>query len=113
MKPNWTETTPVSITVCDRDGKIVEMNAASRETFTKYGGEKLLGQSLYDCHNENSGRIIRELMDENRSNIYMIERGGKRQLICQLPYQDGDAVGGLVEIFIDLPENMPTHKRGE
>ena len=40
---------PISVTVCDKDGVILDMNDKSISTFTK-DGKSLAGQSLLDCH---------------------------------------------------------------
>jgi hypothetical protein len=51
-------------------------------------------------------------MHEGAANIYTIQKKGRKKLICQVPWfqQDG-SVGGLVELSIPLPEEMPHFNR--
>ena len=110
--PDWAKELPVSITVTDRDANILYMNDKAAATFTKYGGEALIGNSLFDCHNASSAAIIRQLLENGSTNVYTIEKQGIRKLIWQSAWFSKGAIGGLVEISIVLPENMPHHIRG-
>jgi nitrogen-specific signal transduction histidine kinase len=104
---DWIENCPASITVCDRDGTIVAMNEKAHQTFLKDGGRALIGRSLYDCHNEASNAIIRELLAEGKSNSYTIEKNGVKKFICQCPWWENGKVAGLVEWSIEIPFEMP------
>jgi hypothetical protein len=98
---------PFAVTVCNTNGSIVYMNNKSLSTFS---GD-LIGKSLYDCHNENSAAIIREIMATGIPNSYTIEKKGTKKLIHQSPwYEDGKAAG-LIEISIEIPFEMPHFKR--
>jgi transcriptional regulator with PAS, ATPase and Fis domain len=108
---NWSSSIDVAVTVCDRDGAILEMNEKSKATFEKDGGVALVGRSLFDCHGPASAELIRALLAEGRTNAYTIEKGGVRKLIYQTPWYDGGAVAGLVELSIVLPDAMPHHVR--
>ena len=37
-----------AITICDKDGKILDMNQRSKQTFAKYGD--IIGRSLFEFH---------------------------------------------------------------
>ena len=108
---NWSSSIDVAVTVCDRDGVILEMNDKSKATFVKDGGGALVGKSLFDCHGPASAAQVRALLAEGRTNAYTIEKGGARKLIYQTPWYDGGAVAGLVELSIVLPEQMPHRVR--
>ncbi|MDX9722446.1 MAG: PAS domain-containing protein [Myxococcota bacterium] len=109
---DWVEAFPAAITVCDREGTILSMNARSRATFAKAGGEALLGSSLFDCHPAAASEKIRELLSSAESNAYTIEKDGVRKLIFQAPwFLDGECAG-LVELSLVLPPTMPHHVRG-
>ena len=46
-------------------------------------------------------------MIEGESNTYYVVRGGHRLLIHQTPWKrDDDAVAGLIELSIDLPDDV-------
>ncbi|MBD3336433.1 MAG: PAS domain-containing protein [Candidatus Eisenbacteria bacterium] len=49
----------------DTSHTIRYMNAAARRHYSE--GEKLLGRSLLDCHNQESGRLIREILAAMRA----------------------------------------------
>lgn len=103
----WVTDFPAAITVCDRDGIIIEMNEASRRVFEKYGGGELLGQSLFDCHSPRSGETIRRLLQTGETNAYTIQKNGVRKLIYQCPWVQDGRVAGLVEISLPIPDEMP------
>ncbi len=108
---NWIASYPHCVTVCDVEGKIIAMNAVSRENFKKYGGEKLIGSSLFDCHPESANTIIRKQLDTELDNTYITQSSDRKRLISQVPWYDGDAFGGMVETIIELPFDIPIKKR--
>lgn len=104
---DWIEEFPAAITVCDRHGTILEMNARSAETFKADGGRALVGTNLLDCHTESSRGKVAELLAHPRVNAYTIEKGGVHKLIYQAPwYHDGQAQG-IVELSLVIPAEMP------
>lgn len=107
MRPAWDVEFPGSITVCDVTGTIVWMNRRAIEGFAEEGGEKLIGTSLLDCHPEPARSIIEELLQSRRKNIYTIEKKGKKKIIYQSPWYDGDSFAGLVELSLEIPFEMP------
>jgi PAS domain-containing protein len=102
---------PFAATVCDPEGILIYMNAAAEALFVKDGGRALLGTNLYDCHSSESQEKIRALMRDRASNVYTVEKRGKKRLIYQAPwYQDGE-FAGLVEISFEIPPTLPNFKR--
>lgn len=83
------------------------MNEKSAESFNGNSGSDLIGKSLYDCHSPSSCEIIKDLLASGKSNIYTIEKNGRKKLICQAPWYSDGHIAGLVEISIILPEDMP------
>ncbi len=104
---NWADEFNASITVCDTSGIIVYMNQYSIQQFKKYGGENLLGSSLFDCHSEQSGIKLREMMDEQSENIYTTENKGVKRMIMQMPWKLKGEFCGLVEITFILDSKIP------
>jgi len=100
----WIKEFGAAITVCDKDGKIVEMNDRSVATFAKYGGKDLVGSDLFSCHSEKSRGIIEAMMHhQDRINCYTIEKNGIKKMVYQAPwYKDGQFLG-LVELSLPLP----------
>ena len=80
------------------------------ETYAKHGN--LIGRSLIDCHNPRSVEIIRHIIATGGQNVYTIEKAGVHKLIFQSAWKHEDGtVGGIVEISIVTPENMPHYVR--
>ena len=103
---NWVEEFNAGITVCDTKGIIVYMNQYSIQQFKKYGGENLIGSSLFDCHSKQSGNKLREMMAEQSENIYTTEHKGVKRMIMQMPWKLKGEFCGLVEISLKLDSNI-------
>jgi transcriptional regulator with PAS, ATPase and Fis domain len=108
---DWVEGLPVAITVTDAEGKIVAMNATSREVFAKDGGGALVGRSLFDCHPEPALTKTRRLYEEKAANHYTIRKNGRRKIIHQIPWTVNGTFAGFVEISIPIPEDLPHFDR--
>lgn len=54
------DTSPVVI--CDLNHKIIYMNPSACEHYTRFGGQKLLGQNLMRCHNARSQERIEQVI---------------------------------------------------
>jgi len=116
MKPkgidvNWVEEFNGAITVCDVKGVIVYMNQYSIKQFEKYGGEKLLGSNLLDCHPEPSKTKLKRMLKDQSENIYTSEKNGVKKMILQTPWMERGVFCGLVEISFQLETKMPNFKR--
>ena len=110
-KINWTKNFNGAITICDETGIIVEMNKKAIKTFESDGGEKLLGTNIFDCHPEPSKTILKELIQNKRTNVYTIEKKGVKKLIYQSPIFDDGEFKGIVELSLEIPFDMPHFKR--
>jgi DUF438 domain-containing protein len=75
---NYWDEYPSAVTICDKQGVIVYMNQKSVKTFEKYGGGKLIGQSLFTCHNPHSVTVIKGLIAHAKCNTYTIQKDGKK-----------------------------------
>lgn len=110
-KIDWSNEIPVAVTVCDVEGTILYMNEKSKSTFPQDGGESLIGKNLFDCHSVPSQIKIKELMESESSNIYTIDKKGKKKMIIQTPWFTNGGIQGLVEFSVELPANMPHFNR--
>ncbi len=112
MHHAWVKEFAGSVTVCDPDGIILEMNEKSIKTFQADGGEKLIGANLRDCHPPSARVKLQRLMDTRTANVYTIEKNGVKKLVYQTPwYQDG-RYAGFVELVLEIPDQMPHFVRG-
>lgn len=110
MNFDWAEEMNCAVTVCDTEGVVIYMNRRSRETFSK-NGESMVGKSMISCHNERSQAIIHDMLDNDKTNCYTIDKKGVKKLIYQTPWKQDGRVAGLVEISIVLPDEMPHYIR--
>ena len=104
---SWVREFAGSITVCDADGIILEMNDKAIETFQDRGETKLIGTNLFDCHPEPARSKLKRLMETQKANVYTVEKNGKRKLIYQAPWYDNKQYRGFVELVMELPAQMP------
>ncbi|MBP1636753.1 MAG: diguanylate cyclase [Acidobacteria bacterium] len=107
----WAEELNCAVTVCDRDGTILDMNAKSARAFADEGGKGLISKSLFDCHGPESREKILGLMSRQETNVYTIEKGGKKKLICQAPWYEQGRFMGLVELSLEIPFDLPHFRR--
>lgn len=105
----WWREFPGAVTVCDREGVILEMNPKAAESLGK--GESLVGKNILDCHPEPSRSMVRELLSSGRTNVYTIEKKGRWKLIYQAPWFEDGEMHGLVELSLELPDPLPHHVR--
>ena len=109
---SWAKEFSGAITVCDRDGIILEMNDKSAKVFEEDGGKQLIGTNLLDCHPEPARIKLEKLMETQQVNVYTIEKNGVKKLIYQTPwYQDGK-YSGFIEMALEIPFQMPHFVRG-
>jgi transcriptional regulator with PAS, ATPase and Fis domain len=107
----WIREFPGAITVCDETGIILEMNKKAEEVFKEDGGKALVGKNALDCHPEPSRSKMTELLESHQPNIYTIEKKGKKKLIYQAPWLKDGKFGGIVELSLELPNEIPHHIR--
>ena len=106
----WAMRMNCSVTVCDTEGKLIFMNQKSRDTFNH--GQDMSGKSMIPCHNERSQGIIKNLLETGGTNAYTILKKGVKKMIYQTAwFKEDGKVGGLVEISMEIPEEMPHYIR--
>ena len=111
MKRDYFESADIAVTICAKDGTILDMNGKSRKTFLKPGREELIGQNVLDCHPEPARSLLGDMLKNPRTNIYTVEKEGLKKMIVQTPWYDGDEYAGFMELSIVLPENIPNRVR--
>lgn len=103
----WIEEFPGAVTVCDREGVILEMNEKAARSFEADGGRALIGRNMLDCHPEPARSLVADLLASPRVNAYTIEKRGVHKLIYQAPWFEAGAFGGLVELSLEIPADLP------
>lgn len=104
---DWAEEFNGAITVCNLKGIIVYMNQFSINQFKKYGGAKLLGSNLMDCHSEPSKTKLAEMLENPMENMYTTEKDKIKTIIFQTPWKLNGEFKGVVEISFQLDQEMP------
>ena len=108
---DWVEEFPGAVTVCDLAGTVVAINGRARQTFAKWGGAALLGQSLLECHPEPARAKLLSLLASGGTNCYTIEKNGVRKLIYQAPWYSGGQRRGMIELSLEIPPQLPHYAR--
>ena len=107
---NYFHNVPFSVTICDKDGKILEMNDMAERVLSH--GQHIIGQNLLDCHPEPARTKLMEMLKNHNLNAYTIEKNGVKKMIYQMPwYDDQQQFGGYVELSMELPAEMPHYVR--
>ena len=100
---------PFSVTVCDKDGKILEMNDTAERVLSH--GKHIIGQNLLDCHPEPARTKLVEMLKNHNLNAYTIEKNGVKKLIYQSPWFENGEFAGYIELSMEIPMEMPHYVR--
>lgn len=86
--------------ICNLDHEIIYMNPAAAARYAKRGGAALVGQSLFGCHNAQSGELIKKVIDwfskspeHNIIYTYRNEKENKDVYMVALRDEDGTLIG--------------------
>lgn len=112
MDNSWLHNFGGAVTICDIEGTIIYMNKKSQATFASDGGAELVGQNVLDCHPEPACSKLVTMLKTEGLNCYTIEKNGVKKLVYQAPwYKDTGEYGGLVELSLEIPFEMPHYVR--
>lgn len=103
----WSTELPIAITVCDRDGIILQMNNKAQQTFAQEGGAALIGTNVLDCHPEPSRTQLDAMLTTGEKNVYTIEKNGIKKLIYQTPWYEQGTYMGFIELSMEIPFELP------
>ncbi|MCG2788129.1 MAG: diguanylate cyclase [Anaerolineae bacterium] len=109
---NWLKEFPAAVTVCDKEGILLEMNDKAAKTFESDGGYALIGKNMLDCHPQAAREKLEAMMKTRSKNIYTIEKNGIKKLIYQTPWYQNGEHAGFVELSLEIPFEMPHFIRG-
>jgi transcriptional regulator with PAS, ATPase and Fis domain len=97
--------TPFAVTICDKEGRILEMNDKSVKTFVK-GSQLLIGKSLLECHPEPARTKLQNMLNNHDVNAYTIEKNGVKKMIYQSPWYENGEFAGYIELSMEIPFDM-------
>jgi len=107
----WFEQLPCSVMVCDRKYKILYMNDKAAKDHTDDGGRALVGTDLMKCHPPDAQVKLRKVLASGRPNVYTTQEKSKKKLVYQCQWKKEGKAGGVVQLVIELPRDMPHHVR--
>ena len=91
-----------AVVICNLKHEIIYMNPAAIENYGKRGGDKLIGQSLLECHNPESREKIQQVIDwfaaeENHNIVYTFHNEKQNKDVYMVALRDGDKLIGYYE----------------
>lgn len=91
----------VPIVMCDNEHTIVYMNKAAEQQYKKFGGSSILGKSIFDCHNDNSTKMILEVFTKMQDGVdeVMISENDKRKAFMTAVRDDAGQLIGYYERY--------------
>lgn len=103
----WIEEFPATITVCDPNGILLDMNDKAARSYEKDGGRALIGKNMLDCHPDPARSKTERLLAARQKNVYTIEKDGLKKLIYQSPWYKNGQFAGFVELSLEIPADIP------
>ena len=103
---DWLKEINAAITICDNQGIVVYMNDKSEQVFENDGGKNLIGTNLFGCHPEPALTKLKEMLADGSTNVYTIQKNGKKKIIYQTPWVKENNIEGIVEISFYIPDEM-------
>lgn len=90
------------IVICNLRHEIIYMNPAAIQNYAKRGGEKLIGQSLLECHNEESQEKIAQVLEwfscsPKHNIVYTFHNEKQNKDVYMVALRDGEKLIGYYE----------------
>lgn len=89
-----------AVVICNLDHEIIYMNPSAKERYANRGGAALIGKNLLDCHNAQSGELIKkviswfqESIEHNRIYTFHNEKEQKDVYMVALRDESGKLIG--------------------
>ena len=91
-----------AIVICNLEHEIIYMNTAAVNYYSKWGGDKLIGRSLLDCHNEESRKKIFQVVDwfasdEEHNIVYTFYNEKQNKDVYMVALRDEGKLTGYYE----------------
>lgn len=109
----WVNEFPGALTVCDKNGVIIDMNEEAARAHAGNGGFKLVGADIMPCHPDPAKVKLKDLMESRRKNIYTTKESGLRKLIFQAPWFLDGEYAGYLDLSLEIPWEMPHFDRDQ
>lgn len=104
-----------AVVVCNLQHEIIYMNPAAILNYAKWGGEKLIGKSVLNCHNPNSRENIERVIrwfaeDESHNLVYTFYNEKQNKNVYMVALRDqGKLIGYYEKHEYRNRETMPKY----
>lgn len=89
-----------AVVICNLEDEIIYMNPSAVARYAKWGGQALIGKSIFDCHNPKSAEMIKKIVlwfAKSRDNNILYtthnEKENKDVYMVALRDEDGTLIG--------------------
>ena len=91
-----------AVVICNLKHEIIYMNQAAILNYEKWGGDKLIGKSLLDCHNQESREKIQKVIEwfeayESHNIVYTFHNEKQNKDVYMVALRDGGKLIGYYE----------------
>lgn len=91
-----------SIVICNLKHEIIYMNPAAIANYAKWGGDKLVGRSIFECHNPKSGEKIEQVIEwfavhESHNLVYTFHNEKQNKDVYMVALRDNGKLIGYYE----------------
>jgi PAS domain S-box-containing protein len=91
-----------AVVICNLQHDIIYMNPAAVQNYEKWGGDKLIGRSLLDCHNPESREKIQRVVDwfsedESHNIVYTFHNDKQNKDVYIVALRDAGKLIGYYE----------------
>lgn len=91
-----------AVVICNLEHEIIYMNPAAVRNYEKWGGDRLLGKSLLDCHNPESVKRIKKVVDwfaadESHNMVYTFHNEKQNKDVYMVALRDEGKLIGYYE----------------
>lgn len=91
-----------AVVICNLQHEIIYMNPSAITKYAKRGGERLVGQSLLDCHNEKSAEKIKQIIQwfagsKEHNLVYTFHNEKENKDVYMVALRDDE--GGLIGYY--------------
>lgn len=91
-----------SIVICNLEHEMIYMNPAAVHNYEKWGGKKLIGRSLLECHNQESRARIQQVVDwfaedESHNMVYTFHNEKQNKDVYMVALRDEGKLIGYYE----------------
>ena len=91
-----------AVVICNLKHEIIYMNPAAVQNYEKWGGDKLIGKSLLDCHNSDSREKIQHVIDwfvedESHNIVYTFHNDRQNKDVYMVALRDDGKLIGYYE----------------